>query len=271
MKHIIVYSPHSSALLMVDSKKELPPLNEQLPYIKLNDEYAVSFTADRGLHISGCKFQSFLFLNLADDMARAIFAALGMTFSYMPGYHEKMSSLFSEFCLDIKEKLTFFGGSFNPWHAGHESCIELCQTKESLVILPDNNPLKEESTNQLWANFKKILYVQKSYPEMTIYTGFWADKQRNPTANWLIPLKEKYKKNIGLLLGHDSFVGLEKWQQYEKLISCLDEVQIVSREDDPRAMAQKKEQYLSINKDLSLIELGHHPFEALSSSKIRQN
>ena len=40
-------------------------------------------------------------------------------------------------------RVTFFGGSFNPWHRGHRECLNLC-AEDEIMVVPDCNPWKKE-------------------------------------------------------------------------------------------------------------------------------
>ena len=48
----------------------------------------------------------------------------------------------------IEDEIIFFGGSFNPWHKGHTECIKLLPQGIPIVILPDNNPFKQNHQNK---------------------------------------------------------------------------------------------------------------------------
>lgn len=39
-------------------------------------------------------------------------------------------------------EVVFFGGSFDPWHEGHASCINLLPRELKLIVAPDRNPQK---------------------------------------------------------------------------------------------------------------------------------
>ncbi len=268
MKHIIIYSPHDSALLLSNSAGEIPDLTPELPHVIVNNEFALTFTNDRSVHLPGFKFQSFLFLRLGDEMAKKVFLSLGSLYEFMPTFIPKVGEVFSEFLCLPKESLLFYGGSFNPWHAGHEACIELCPQKDSLVVVADLNPQKEAPNPKLWENFKKMLYVQKTFPQIRLFPGFWGSEERRATVDWLRPIKQK---NVGLslLLGHDSFVGLESWKNAEELIGLLEQIFVVSRETDKELQSAQIDKYKKINPQLIIKELGHHVFEGLSSSQIR--
>jgi hypothetical protein len=37
----------------------------------------------------------------------------------------------------------FFGGTFNPWHQGHQACLQLLPEDRTCLVVPDRNPEKE--------------------------------------------------------------------------------------------------------------------------------
>jgi nicotinate-nucleotide adenylyltransferase len=265
MKHIILYSPHEAPLLMSSPTGELPGPQEDIAYIKLNDEYAFSVTQDRGYHLSGFKFNSFLFLRLKDELARAVFHAIGSLYSYFPTFHPEVNEKFSFAIKAPAEEMTFYGGSFNPWHSGHESCVDLYSDKSKLVIIPDNNPQKAQVTGKLWENYKKILYLQKATPEITLFPGFWRSSEANPTSDWLLNIEGK--KN--LLMGYDSFIGLETWKNFEKLIQAVEKIFVIGRQDDESLFTEKSNLLQSVNSKIKIIHLGGHAFEGISSTQMR--
>ena len=134
-------------------------------------------------------------------------------------------------------ELIFFGGSFNPWHSGHSSCLKLMPKEKLIIVMPDHNPFKDV-TNQAdrlssLTDLKNELNVR---PERTfLYGGFIQENIHNPTHNWLQQVKTNYPNNkLSMLMGFDSFMSLDKWIEAEEIITSLDTLYRVScgPEDD---------------------------------------
>ena len=82
-------------------------------------------------------------------------AQLGKTFPFMPGGEGKPPLWLLK--REIKDEIVFYPGTFYPWHLGHRACLDLCPSK-NIVIVPDFNPLKEgEQRQRPWKLVKNLL------------------------------------------------------------------------------------------------------------------
>lgn len=190
------------------------------------------------------------------------------------------------FCCDnlfeSASELTFFGGSFNPLHHGHISCIELflkyrdkCAKKNRLVVIPDSNPWKRlresDEPKDYWHEFIKIQKTLKPY-HLSIYPGFFGLESENYTIDWLKVFFENEKnKNlkINLLMGDDCFLALEKWKEFEKLLQLISKIFVVERISNSNEIEKYSLKMRTINQRLQIINLGQHQFQNLSSTIIR--
>jgi nicotinate-nucleotide adenylyltransferase len=191
--------------------------------------------------------------------------------SFLPFF--KSEQEMKEWNLPLGSKILFFGGTFNPWHEGHRSCLELAPKDIPLIILPDRNPTKDLmpfSENQI----KQLQVELESLPSfklMTLFLGFLKQPHPNPTINWLNHLKSKRSDlKVYLLMGFDSFESLPRWIEGEKVIMHLNGVFVVARKENDESFKKAQEQLLSINSNLDVHYLGHHPFEDLSSTNLRK-
>lgn len=174
--------------------------------------------------------------------------------------------------LNELNELIFFGGSFNPWHEGHSSCIQLMDSTKSIIIVPDHNPYKElvQSTKK-HSSLDQIEAKLKEFNNDTfLFAGFFEQDQKNPTHQWIVNLKEKFpNKKLSLLMGFDTFMGLDKWINAQSLLDNLTHIYVASREDDEQ-LKSKQLQLLNSISQINIVFLGHHDYEDLSSSKIRE-
>lgn len=172
--------------------------------------------------------------------------------------NEIVSNL-SQLCPD---KVCFFGGSFNPWHEGHNNCLSLFPEPNELIVLPDHNPLKDSNST------RPVIDAG----EIKVFWGFWEAQEKNPTSKWLTALKElRPDIEIGLLMGHDSFANLDEWYEYKTLLNTLNNIYVVAREDDEQDFQRLGQNYTNINQNIRITYLGHHNKEHLSSTKLRNS
>ncbi|MFZ4714291.1 MAG: hypothetical protein ACOYL6_11280 [Bacteriovoracaceae bacterium] len=169
------------------------------------------------------------------------------------------------YCKDLKEA-TFFGGSFNPWHSGHTACIKAFPKDKKLIVVPDFNPEKEVTDRS--KDFYQEVVKASQKPESEVYPGFLLEKKKNPTYFWV---KELSGLKVNLLLGADSFLNLKSWIEGEKLVKLLHGIYVVPRLAEESSLKKEADFLLALNPDLKIIFLPHHPYEDLSSTKIRLN
>jgi nicotinate-nucleotide adenylyltransferase len=195
---------------------------------------------------------------------------IGNYFEFMPGSdgthsQQELSKLFLKH--PIKESVTFFGGSFNPFHMGHRSCLDLCPEK-NILIVPDHNPLKNESDykNQSYSYFIQLAESLKD-TKYSLYPGFLGSLLPNPTSSWLPFVKIKEKN---FLMGDDSYMSLLSWKNPEVVIKALTKLYVVPREYSQEDYLKQEKEILKWNPDLEIHYLGNHPYKNISSSEIRK-
>ena len=164
----------------------------------------------------------------------------------------------------IKDSVTFFGGSFNPFHAGHLSCLKLCPEKNIIVVL-DRNPEKENRTFMPYEEYLKIKEKLLG-TEFFIYPAFWGSSKPNPTNTWLPEVKIAEKN---LLIGDDAFMHFQSWQKPEIILKAITKLYVVPRIYSKSDCAEQKKQLLKMNSKLDIIFLNEHPHQSMSSSKLR--
>jgi nicotinate-nucleotide adenylyltransferase len=165
----------------------------------------------------------------------------------------------------LTDSVTFFGGSFNPFHLGHRSCLELCPEK-NILIVPDRNPLKPLSEEEnVFDEFVALAELLKE-TNYSLYPGFLAKKETNPTSAWL-PKVKMTEKNF--LMGDDSFMSLLKWKNPAVIISALTKLYVVPRNFSKADYLKQEIEILKFNPRLEVHYLADHPYKNLSSTALR--
>ena len=185
----------------------------------------------------------------------------------LPSFLEKGRSLSGDF----SGRVTFFGGSFNPWHKGHRACLELCPEKD-IIVIPDTNPFKLneagfEYKTCFWKIFKQMALEMEEAP-YGFFPGFFGKEEVNPTARWLskVPFSQK-----GLLMGDDSFVELESWADFRGLLSSLNHIYVAPRNFSQDELKNNALKLGSAFPGVDIIILPNHDFQSESSTALRKN
>lgn len=171
------------------------------------------------------------------------------------------------------EEICFFGGSFNPWHEGHSACIQLLRKNIPLIVIPDHNPQKElQSIENKATSFSDIENILNKFDQRSfLYPGFATKNEVNPTTQWVQELKKSHPQlRISLLMGHDTFEKIDTWIDGHKLLLCLHKLYVASRLETTIIKTQQINNLRALAPSLEISFLGHHEFEDLSSTKIRE-
>lgn len=174
--------------------------------------------------------------------------------------------------LNRSNELIFFGGSFNPWHDGHSSCLKLAPKDWPIIVIPDHNPFKDfvshddkaSSIDEIRDHLKPILR------ETYLFDEYLIKNKKNPSHKWLTEVQENFpKKKISLLMGYDTYISIDRWIKAKKILNILDTLYVASRLDDEKIKFDQKKNLASINPNLKIQFLGNHDYEDLSSTQIR--
>ncbi|MDD4976420.1 MAG: hypothetical protein PHY93_18830 [Bacteriovorax sp.] len=195
---------------------------------------------------------------------------LGNYFEFMPGSDQthnqsELPHLFLKH--PITDSVTFFGGSFNPFHLGHRACLDLCPEK-NILIVPDRNPFKAamESSANVYSDFLALAHELKDTP-YSLYPGFLGQNLPNPTASWL-PLVKIKEKN--LLIGDDSYMSLLTWKNPEVILKALTKLYVVPRIYKRDDYLKQEREILKLNPNLEVHYLADHPYKNISSTDLRK-
>lgn len=202
--------------------------------------------------------------DLSSEQESIVFDFISKQWSLMPGFEKALVKLPRIFTQPESEAVCFYPGSFNPWHGGHQACVDLAPV-ESLVIVPDANPWKNTSSSM---SLKTIIEIMKDVPKnASLYPGFINLDEGNPTVSWLPKAKWRSKS---LSIGADSFMNLEKWKDVGTLLQCLDYLFVVPRNISNEEMTETTKKVQGLCPALKIEILAHHQFEKISSTELRK-
>lgn len=165
----------------------------------------------------------------------------------------------------------FFGGTFHPWHAGHQACLKLLPDEKTCFVLPDRNPLKDfrelDPVTTVIELSSKIKFKNKHF----LVPTFLLDSKKNPTVEWVERVKKEFpNKKLSLLIGFDSLLTIHTWNRPQDLLTKLEHLYVVSRMEEDSEREKAAEFSRNAAPGLEIVFLGHHEFEGLSSTEMRK-
>lgn len=208
---------------------------------------------------------------LAPATARSLLDLVGARYPFSPRYQELKNVCPELIFSQDTEEWVFFGGSFHPWHKGHQACMDLLPRDKVCFILPDRNPHKElkvlEPVSTVLELITKIKFSKNHYLAPT----FLLDFQKNPTHTWMQKLHQEFpQKKLSLLMGFDSLKNIQTWHEAEKLLTLLDTIYVTSRLEDDDEREAVAGPLRKLAPKLKLDFLGRHEFETESSTALRE-
>jgi nicotinate-nucleotide adenylyltransferase len=266
MKDFIFTIVHDDIYLLETPTYAIEKYGEDLKYLHHENGMNFYFTLNRAEDLL---WINLIHLTLHSDVDEKEFL-LGLE-SIWP-YFDRNTEAEEIYPLD---RLTFFGGSFNPWHEGHSTCVRRVLKKSNILVLPDKNPFKKnmvvenpfEHYIELAAKLKSELNLGLKW----IYPGFILKENGNPTAHWVEALRVKYSQlEIFLAMGFDSVEKIDTWIDSEVLIKTISGIYILSRNESESERIKVIDMLVSKNPDIEIEFLGHHQFEGTSSTIIRE-
>lgn len=261
--------------LFLNEKGALPnAMSSGLNYLDYDEDFAVFWAnEDYETGLAGQWIRLKDLSALQENQGAMLCRALGYFWEFMPDSKNGLtiSTVPERFGLknQDREKITFFGGSFFPWHEGHRECIDQAlEYDRNVIVVPDRNPWKEQGRKSCyWAAYKQICDELNDTP-FSVFPGFWGQLDSNPTVSWL-PKVELSQKS--LLMGDDTFFGLHLWKDVESLLVVLDSVYVVPRQGKSKHREVQKELLKNFNPNLKFYFLDKHPYEKISSTQIRES
>lgn len=156
-------------------------------------------------------------------------------------------------------RIGLYGGTFDPIHVGHLIVIENAinaMNLDKVIILPSSNPphkkhkdkteadIRVEMVNEaIKDNPKIILSTFESDTEDVIYTHHTLEYFTNALKN----------HEIFYIMGEDSFITIDTWRNYEKILSY--NIIVFAREgiEEDSELVRKVEQVKKDNPNIFLL------------------
>jgi nicotinate (nicotinamide) nucleotide adenylyltransferase len=208
--------------------------------------------------------------DLPPETARSFLDLLASRYPFSRD-REKLQELCPQLIFEFPgDEWVFFGGSFYPWHQGHQACLDLLPQDKLCFILPDKNPLKEDLQREPVVTSLELIRKIKFGPHHYFVPTFLIHEEKNPTVNWIQNLHTKFPhKKLSLLMGFDSFKGITKWIQAKELLSMLTTIYVASRMEKDEEHQKMMKKIHAQAPDLKVVFLGRHSFEHVSSTRLR--
>lgn len=170
------------------------------------------------------------------------------------------------------KKITFYPGTFNPWHEGHLNCLELCP-EENIVVVPDYSPWKSEGVvKSPWMRVRELVEVLSQSPKrgLSVYPGFTLLKAPHATLDWMSQLEDF---ELSLIIGMDNFISLHKWHRASDLLGLLQTLYVVPRSFETMnedALSSAQEFIAQVQNAPQVIILPEHSAMDVSSTNLRK-
>jgi len=183
--------------------------------------------------------------------------------------HERIEPLLRDF--PVGAEVLFYPGTFDPWHAGHQACVDLAPAHLPLVVCPDRNPHKPLRTQtEAVEGYLHVRDQLQATPQTLLYPGFFLRDGAAPTESWVHRLKARRRDlRVSLLVGHDSFANLSRWTRAPQLVRALHCLYVVPRGEDAQTRAQALA-WVREQEGCRVEFLARHPHEQLSSTDLRK-
>jgi nicotinic acid mononucleotide adenylyltransferase len=208
--------------------------------------------------------------DLAPPDARALIDLIAARYPVSENYETLKAQCPEIVFAQPTDEWVFYGGTFDPWHLGHQACLDLLPPEKVCFILPDRNPLKDLRNLDPVAAIREICACARFHARQYLVPAFLLLAKKNPTVEWIERLQRSFpKQKLSLLLGFDSFAQLGNWQRHEDLLVALDRIYVVSRLEDKQAAQVALDEVRRYNPRLEVVFLGRHLHEGLSSTALR--
>lgn len=170
-----------------------------------------------------------------------------------------------------KDEWVFFGGTFFPWHAGHQACLNLLPEDKTCFVLPDRSPWKEDRNVDPVLTTIELAGKIKFRTNQFLVPTFLLTPGKNPTVEWIEGIQKRFpEKKLSLLVGFDTFLNLPTWTRAEDLLSKLHTIYVASRLESEEDQKAAEETLRKTYPQITVTFLGRHAHEAQSSTRLRR-
>ena len=119
-------------------------------------------------------------------------------------------------------KIAVYGGSFDPFHIGHESIVSAVLSQleiDKIMIVPTFlNPFKTTSYLDPHIRFDIIQELYKDHRKVKILDFELKQNKPTPTIDTINYILDQYSPSkIYLIIGADNLKSLHLWQNFEQL------------------------------------------------------
>ena len=122
-------------------------------------------------------------------------------------------------------KIALFGGTFDPIHRGHRTCIEHLATDmefSNVVLIPANqNPLKTDQKPASKEDRLKMIQMSLKNYKKTVSVDHFEIIKQGPSYSieTLQRYEKKYSpKQLYLVMGLDVFSEFDQWKDFERIM-----------------------------------------------------
>jgi len=146
------------------------------------------------------------------------------------------------------QKITLFGGTFNPPHWGHVKPLKQAMQAldiEKVGLMPCNIPPHKTRLNI--SNHHRLAMLQilcELEPSLYIEDIELNSEEVSFTVSTLQKLKKKNPKSIFFVMGEDSFQSLETWHKWQEILQLCNII-VLNRNNQPLKRLQEVTQYIS--------------------------
>jgi nicotinic acid mononucleotide adenylyltransferase len=208
--------------------------------------------------------------DLDPQYAMALTSLVGARYPLSPNYKKLKSECSQLVFQHPSDEWVVFGGTFNPWHKGHQACLSLLPDDKVCFVAPDRNPQKDDRSDGIVSCILEINTRAQFKDLQSLVPSFLLFEEKNPTINWVERLKTEFPgQKISLLMGFDSFSQMRTWIRSPELFLKLHTIYVVSRMEDDVQKQLALDEALVRNPQLTVHFLGKHEHEHLSSTEIR--
>lgn len=158
-------------------------------------------------------------------------------------------------------RIGLYGGTFDPIHLGHLIVIENAINEMNLdrvIILPSSNPPHKKHKDKTKADIRVEMVAEaiKDNPKIILSTFESTDNVVRYTHDTLEYFTSKLSSHeIFYIMGEDSFVTIDTWRNYEKILDYNIIVFARSGIDNNSTLIKKVDKIRKDNPNVHLIDI----------------